>query len=189
ETAVEAVREGAFDYISKPFNVNEVIATARRALKGRDAEEPAAVLLKQYSEASGLIGHSHKMIELYKEIALVAPSRSTVLITSESGTGKELVARALRRNSPRSQAGFVAVNCGAITETLLESELFGHVKGSFTGASADKRGLFEEAAGGTIFLDEIGETSPGVQVKLLRVLQEGEIRRVGSARSLRVDAR
>src|ERR1041384_635332 len=189
ETAVEAVREGAFDYISKPFNVNEVIATARRALKGRDAGAPAAVLLKEYSEASGLIGHSHKMIELYKEIALVAASRSTVLITGESGTGKELVARALHRNSPRSAGSFVAVNCGAITETLLESELFGHVKGSFTGATADKRGLFEEANQGTIFLDEIGETSLALQVKLLRVLQESEIRRVGSARAVRVDVR
>lgn len=189
ETAVEAVREGAYDYISKPFNVNEVIATARRALKGRDAGAPAAVLLKEYSEASGLVGHSHKMIDLYKEIALVAASRSTVLITGESGTGKELVARALHRNSPRTSGAFVAVNCGAITETLLESELFGHVKGSFTGASADKRGLFEEANQGTIFLDEIGETSLALQVKLLRVLQESEIRRVGSARSVRVDVR
>ena len=189
ETAVEAVREGAFDYISKPFNVNEVIATARRALNGREGAAPAAVLLKEYSEASGLVGHTHKMIELYKQIALVAPSRSTVLITGESGTGKELVARALHLNSPRSKAAFVAINCGAITETLLESELFGHIKGSFTGASADKRGLFEEANGGTIFLDEIGETSLAVQVKLLRVLQEGEMRRVGSARPIRVDTR
>lgn len=189
ETAVEAVREGAFDYISKPFNVNEVIATGRRAVNGRDAGAPAAVLLKEYSEASGLVGHSHKMIELYKEIALVAASRSTVLITGDSGTGKELVARALHRNSPRAQAAFVAVNCGAITETLLESELFGHVKGSFTGATADKRGLFEEANGGTIFLDEIGETSLALQVKLLRVVQEGEVRRVGSARVDRIDVR
>lgn len=189
ETAVEAVREGAFDYVSKPFNVNEVIATARRALKGRDAGAPAAVLLKEYSEASGLVGHSHKMIELYKQIALVAPARSTVLVTGESGTGKELVARALHRNSPRSQGAFVAVNCGAITETLLESELFGHVKGSFTGATGDKRGLFEEANAGTVFLDEIGETSLAVQVKLLRVLQEGEMRRVGSARPVQVDVR
>jgi len=129
------------------------------------------------------------MIEVYKEIALVAPSRSIVLITGESGVGKELVARALHRNSPRSAGPFVAVNCGAITETLLESELFGHVKGSFTGAVSDKQGLFEEANGGTIFLDEIGETSPGVQVKLLRVLQESEIRRVGGSRPVRVDVR
>jgi DNA-binding NtrC family response regulator len=129
------------------------------------------------------------MIELYKQIALVAPSRSTVLITGESGTGKELVARALYRNSTRSQGAFVAVNCGAITETLLESELFGHVKGSFTGATGDKRGLFEEANAGTILLDEIGETSLALQVKLLRVLQEGEVRPVGSARPLRTDVR
>ena len=189
ETAVQAVREGAFDFISKPFNVNEVIQTARRALKGRDLGEPAAVLLKEYSEASGLIGHSPKMIDVYKQIALVSPSRSTVLVTGESGVGKELVARAIHRNSPGARGPFVAINCGAISESLLESEMFGHVKGSFTGATADKRGLFEEANGGTIFLDEIGETSLALQVKLLRVLQEGEIRRVGSARSLRVDVR
>ena len=189
ETAVEAVREGAFDYISKPFNVNAVIATARRALKGRMAEEPAAVLLKEYSEASGIIGHSPPMIDLYKEIALVAPSRSTVLITGESGVGKELVARAIHRNSPRVTGPFVAINCGAITETLLAAELFGHVKGSFTGAVADKRGMFEEAGGGTIFLDEIGETSLALQVKLLRVLQESEIRRVGSPRAVHIDVR
>jgi DNA-binding NtrC family response regulator len=189
ETAVEAVREGAFDYISKPFDVNAVIATARRALKGRDVSEPAAVLLKEHGEASGLVGHSPRMIELYKEIALVATSRSTVLITGESGVGKELVARAIHRNSPRAAGSFVGVNCGAITETLLESELFGHVKGSFTGATSDKRGLFEEANSGTILLDEIGETSLGLQVKLLRVLQESEVRRVGSARAVRVDVR
>jgi DNA-binding NtrC family response regulator len=189
ETAVEAVREGAFDYVSKPFNVNEVISTARRALKGRDAGQPAAVLLKEYSEASGLIGHSPRMIDVYKQIALVAGSRSTVLVTGESGVGKELVARALHRNSSRASGPFVAVNCGAITESLLESELFGHVRGSFTGAVADKRGLFEEADGGTIFLDEIGEISLAVQVRLLRVLQENEVRRVGSSRPVRVDAR
>jgi DNA-binding NtrC family response regulator len=189
ETAVEAVREGAFDYISKPFNVNEVIATARRALKGRDLEQPAAVLLKEYSEASGLIGHSPKMIEVYKEIARVAASRSTVLVIGESGVGKELVARALHLNSAKAAGPFVAINCGAITESLLESELFGHMKGSFTGAVSDKRGLFEEAKGGTILLDEIGETSLGLQVKLLRVLQECEIRRVGATRSIQVDAR
>jgi len=189
ETAVEAVREGAFDYISKPFNVNAVIATARRALKGRAVEEPEEVLLKEYSEASGIIGHSPPMIDLYKEIALVAPSRSTVLVTGESGVGKELVARAIHRNSPRAAAAFIAINCGAITESLLEAELFGHVKGSFTGAVADKHGMFEEAGGGTILLDEIGETSLALQVKLLRVLQENEIRRVGSPRSVAIDVR
>jgi len=189
ETAIQAVREGAFDFISKPFNVNEVVATARRALKGRNADEPAAVLLRESGEASGLIGHSPRMIELYKQIAVVAPSRSTVLITGESGVGKELVARAIHRNSRRESRPFIAVNCGAITESLLESELFGHVKGSFTGAVSDKRGLFEEASGGTIFLDEIGETSLSLQVKLLRVLQENEVRRVGSYRPVNVDVR
>ncbi|HKV42593.1 MAG TPA: sigma-54 dependent transcriptional regulator [Blastocatellia bacterium] len=189
ETAVEAVREGAFDYISKPFNVKEVVATARRAMKDRAIEEPAAVLLKELGEEPGLVGHSPKMIDVYKEIALVAPSRSTVLITGESGVGKELVARAIHRNGPRANAPFIAVNCGALTETLLESELFGHVKGSFTGATSDKRGLFEEANGGTIFLDEIGDTSLALQVKLLRSLQEGEFQKVGSPKSTRVDVR
>src|SRR5215470_8370622 len=153
ETAVEAVREGAFDYISKPFNVTEIIATARRALTQQKTDDSKAIQLKEYSEASGIVGHSPKMIEVYKQIAVVAPSRSTVLINGESGTGKEVVARAIHRNSSRSSGPFVAVNCGALTETLLESELFGHVKGSFTGAIADKRGLFEDAGGGTIFLD------------------------------------
>jgi DNA-binding NtrC family response regulator len=189
ETAVEAVREGAFDYISKPFNVKEVVATAHRALKDRTAEEPVASLIKEYSEAPGLIGHSPRMIEVYKEIALVAPSRSTVLITGESGVGKELVARAIHRNSLRTAGPFIAVNCGALTESLLESELFGHVKGSFTGSVGDKQGLFEAANGGTILLDEIGDTSLALQVKLLRALQEGEIRRVGSTRAVRLDAR
>ena len=189
ETAIAAVREGAFDYISKPFDVNVVIATARRALKSRETAAPAAVLRPDYGEASGLIGHSPKMIDLYKQIALVAPSDSTVLVTGESGTGKELVARAIYRNSHRSAGPFVTVNCGALTETLLEAELFGHVKGSFTGAHSDKRGLFEEANGGTIFLDEIGETSLALQVKLLRTLQEGEVRRVGSSKSVCVNTR
>jgi len=129
------------------------------------------------------------MIELYMEIARAAPSRVTILIAGESGTGKELIARAIHTHSQRSNKPFVAFNCGALTETLLEAELFGHVKGSFTGAIADKKGLFEEADGGTIFLDEISETSPALQVKLLRVLQEGEIKRVGDARSRRVDVR
>jgi DNA-binding NtrC family response regulator len=189
DTAVEATHEGAFDYISKPFDLAEVISTARRALKSRDSGETAAVLRIDQSEASGLIGHTPKMIEVYKQIALVAPSDSTVLITGESGVGKELVARAIHRNSQRNAGSFISINCGALTDTLLEAELFGHVKGSFTGAVGDKRGLFEEANGGTLFLDEIGETSPALQVKLLRALQEGEIRRIGSAKSIRVDVR
>ncbi|HQR39343.1 MAG TPA: sigma-54 dependent transcriptional regulator [Blastocatellia bacterium] len=193
ETAVEAVREGAFDFISKPFNVTEVVATARRAMERRsDSHEPAGAdideLLENYS-SSGLVGRSRQMIALYKEIAVVAPSKSTALITGESGTGKELVARAIHNHSPRADRPFVPVNCGALTETLLESELFGHQRGSFTGATADKKGLFEEADTGTIFLDEIGETSPALQVKLLRVLQEGEIRRVGGSSAIRVDVR
>ena len=189
ETAVEAVREGAYDYISKPFNVKEVVATARRALQSRGNQESVATLAKEYGEAPGLVGHSPKMIEVYKEIALVAPSRSTILVTGESGVGKELVARAIHRNSTRSAGAFIAVNCGALTETLLESELFGHVRGAFTGATGDKRGLFEEANGGSIFLDEIGDTTLALQVKLLRALQEGEIQKVGSAKTFKFDAR
>lgn len=157
----------------------------RRPTKSADGIE--AIL--QHYESSGIIGRTPKMIELYKEVARVAPSRSTVLLVGESGTGKELIARAIHAHSPRAAQPFIAFNCGALTETLLEAELFGHVKGSFTGAVADKRGLFEEADHGTILLDEIGETSPALQVKLLRVLQEGEIKRVGDAKSRRVDVR
>jgi DNA-binding NtrC family response regulator len=193
ETAVEAVREGAFDFISKPFNVAEVVATARRAMEGRrdegEPQEPEESALLEHYSSSGLIGRSRVMIALYKEIARVAPTRSTVLIMGESGTGKELVARAVHAHSPRAARPFVAVNCGALPETLLESELFGYVRGAFTGATADKKGLFEEADRTTIFLDEIGETSPALQVKLLRALQEGEIRRVGGAGPIRVDVR
>jgi DNA-binding NtrC family response regulator len=190
ETAIEAVKEGAFDFISKPFNVQEIIATARRALAAREQETAADKPLPPIAGlVSGLVGHSRQMIELYMEIARVAAYRSTILIYGESGTGKELVARAIHNNSPRAKHPFIAVNCGALTETLLEAELFGHTRGSFTGAVADKKGLFEEAEGGTLFLDEIGETSPALQVKLLRVLQEGEVRRVGSTKSSKVDVR
>ncbi len=190
DAAVEASREGAWDFISKPFKVEEVVATARRAMAGAAIEKEAtAETLSTHYEDAGLLGRAPAMIELYKEIARVAPSRRTVLICGESGTGKELVARAIHKHSPRSGCPFVAVNCGALTETLLEAELFGHVRGSFTGAVGDRKGLWEEAEGGTLFLDEVGETSPAMQVKLLRALQEGEIRRVGSSRSSRVDAR
>jgi DNA-binding NtrC family response regulator len=192
ETAIEAVREGAFDFISKPFIVGEIIATARRALADTSEHQTENAEVRGLSEryaSSGLVGHSRPMLELYKEIARVAPHRSTVLIIGESGAGKELVARAIHTNSPRAERNFIAVNCGALTETLLEAELFGHTRGSFTGAVADKKGLFEEAEGGTLFLDEIGDTSAALQVKLLRALQEGEIRRVGSTKAIQTDAR
>jgi DNA-binding NtrC family response regulator len=192
DSAVEAAREGAWDFISKPFKVDEVIAIARRALdqaERRTAEDRKAEQLSAPYEQGGLLGRSPAMIELYKEIARVAPTRSTVLIIGESGTGKELVARSIHHHSNRSSGPFVAINCGALTETLLEAELFGHVRGSFTGAVADRKGLWEAAEGGSLFLDEVGETSQAMQVKLLRALQEGEIRRVGSTNATRVDAR
>jgi DNA-binding NtrC family response regulator len=191
DVAVEALREGAFDVLSKPFHIEEVLATVRRALQPREPMRDEGMLermLKPY-EASGLIGRTPQMIELYKEIARVAPTSSTVLIVGESGTGKELIARAIHAHSPRAGSPFVAINCGALTETLLEAELFGHARGSFTGAIADKKGLFEEAHGGTLFLDEISETTPALQVKLLRALQEGEIKRVGETRPRHVDVR
>jgi DNA-binding NtrC family response regulator len=191
DSAVEAAREGAWDFISKPFKVQEVVATARRALaqeRNRSAGRQSEQLSAPY-EQGGLLGRSPVMIGLYKEIARVAPTRSTVLIVGDSGTGKELVARSIHQHSTRSSGPFVAINCGALTETLLEAELFGHVRGAFTGAVGDRKGLWEEATGGTLFLDEVGETSPAFQVKLLRALQEGEIRRVGSSRSTQVDAR
>ncbi|MCX7752248.1 MAG: sigma-54 dependent transcriptional regulator [Blastocatellia bacterium] len=191
EAAVEALRSGAFDFISKPFKVEDVLETVRRALRLHEPvrEESALQRLLEPYEASGLIGRTPQMIELYKEIARVAPTLSTVLIVGESGTGKELIARAIHTHSARAHGPFIAVNCGALTETLLEAELFGHARGSFTGAVADKKGLFEEADGGTLFLDEISETTPALQVKLLRALQEGEIKRVGETRTRRVDVR
>ena len=197
ETAVEASREGAWDFVSKPFKVEEVIQTAKRALEKSsfsdnvdDSSQPDVSIESQTKHyITQIIGRAPQMVELYKEIALVAPTRSTVLILGESGTGKELVARSIHENSTRKNQNFVAVNCGALTESLLESELFGYVKGSFTGANADRRGLWEEADGGTLFLDEIGETSLAMQVKMLRALQSGEIRRVGSTATRQVDAR
>lgn len=186
ETAVEATREGAWDFISKPFKVDEILATTRRALE--QSHDKKETVSPDFTSGA-MVGSAPAMIELYKEIARVAPTRSTVLILGESGTGKELVARSIHQNSPRKDKPFVAVNCGALAESLLEAELFGHTKGSFTGAMADRRGLWEEAEGGSLFLDEIGETSLPMQVKLLRALQEGEIRRVGSTQTRRIDAR
>jgi DNA-binding NtrC family response regulator len=188
QTAIEAVRAGAFDYISKPFDIEEVKKTVHRALD--QAGTPTVAHTPDVDLASGeLIGRTPAMLAVYKQIARAADSVVPVLIVGESGTGKELVARALHRNSQRGGRPFVAINCGAITETLLESELFGHTRGAFTGAVADAKGIFEQAQGGTVFLDEIGETSPALQVKLLRVLEEGEVRPVGGSRPIKVDNR
>jgi DNA-binding NtrC family response regulator len=188
ETAVRAVKQGAFDYISKPFNIDELVAIVKRALANGTGKQLTSAQDDE-ERGSGLIGRTPSMLEIYKLIARVSDSRAAVLVTGESGTGKELVARAIHNHGPRVAAPFVAVNCGALTETLLESELFGHVKGSFTGAISNKRGIFEQAGQGTVFLDEISETSGGLQVKLLRVLQEREVVPVGGTEAIRVGAR
>ncbi|HLE72308.1 MAG TPA: sigma-54 dependent transcriptional regulator [Vicinamibacteria bacterium] len=191
DTAIEAVRLGAFDFVSKPFDVEGVRQTIRRALSARSSE-PSAESEKpaqRREPEDTLIGASAKMLSVYKSIALVAESKTTVLIQGESGTGKELVARAIHGKGPRARAPFLAVNCGALTETLLESELFGYVRGAFTGAAADKEGFLHAARGGTLFLDEISETSPALQVKLLRVLQQEEYTPVGGTKSLATDVR
>ena len=188
ETAIRAVKQGAFDYISKPFNIDELVAIVRRALANGTGKQIKSELGDE-ERSSGLIGRTPAMLEIYKMIARVSDSPAAVLITGESGTGKELVARAIHNHGTRSTERFVAVNCGALTETLLESELFGHVKGSFTGAISNKRGIFEQAGAGTVFLDEISETSAALQVKLLRVLQEREVVPVGGTDPIKVGAR
>jgi DNA-binding NtrC family response regulator len=188
ETAIDAVRAGAFDYVSKPFNIGEVKATVERALT--QAGTPAARHRpSREAPPPGLIGRTAPMLAVYKQIAHAADATVPVLVVGESGTGKELVARAIHAYGRRAGRPFVPVNCGAIAESLLESELFGHTRGSFTGAVSDTKGIFEQANGGTVFLDEIGETSPALQVKLLRVLEEGEIRPVGASRATKVDTR
>jgi DNA-binding NtrC family response regulator len=189
ETAIDAVRAGAFDYISKPFDIHEVKATVERALAQSGPSTSSVVPPARDVRPPGLIGRTAPMLAVYKQIAHAADASVPVLIIGESGTGKELVAKAVHANGRRSGRPFVAVNCGAIAEGLLESELFGHVRGSFTGAVSDTKGIFEQANGGTVFLDEIGETSPALQVKLLRVLEEGEFRAVGANRPTRVDVR
>lgn len=189
DTAIRAVKHGAFDYISKPFKMETVISTVRRALVSQSASSAKVRDVDDSELASGLIGRNPEMLEIYKLIASVSDSRSAVLITGESGTGKELIARAIHSNGPRHDQPFVAVNCGALAESLLESELFGHVKGSFTGAIANRRGIFELAEEGTVFLDEISETSAALQVKLLRVLQEREVTPVGGTSTIKVKGR
>lgn len=192
EGAIEAIQQGAFDYVSKPFKMNELKAVVQKAAKhweSQKAQKEAPHTGQLGGNAKSLIGKSPQIVEVYKTLARAAMSNSTILVAGESGTGKELVARAIHDNSTRKMKRFVAVNCGALAETLLESELFGHIRGAFTGAVADKRGLFEEANGGTLFLDEIGDITPSLQVRLLRVLQESEIKPVGSSESRRVDVR
>jgi two-component system response regulator PilR (NtrC family) len=192
DAAIQAMKQGAFDYITKPFKIDEIRLVVHRALaeaERRHRAEAATPAAAEEPVLQGIIGRSPKMVELYTLIGRVAAVNSAVLITGESGTGKEMVARTIHYNSPRSARPFVAINCGAIPEQLLESELFGHVKGSFTGAVASKAGLLEMAQGGTVFLDEVAEMSPMLQVKLLRFLQDHIFRRVGGTEDIEVDVR
>ncbi|TAJ10334.1 MAG: sigma-54-dependent Fis family transcriptional regulator [Nitrospirae bacterium] len=192
EGAIEAMKQGAYDYLAKPFRREEVKLVVRRSLDHRRLIRENAKFreeLRDRDSRSPLVGSSPPMLEVYKLVAKVAAGRSTVLLEGESGTGKELVARAIHSNSARRDGPFVPLNCAALPETLLESELFGHERGAFTGAVGAKPGLFETANGGTLFLDEIGDISPALQVKLLRVLQEQEVRRVGGTAVVRLDCR
>jgi two-component system response regulator AtoC len=192
DIAIEAIKLGAYDYISKPFKPDEVILTLKKAEERERLRRENELLRKEVKKEysfENIISKNKQMQKIFEVITKVAQYKSTILITGESGTGKELVARALHYNTDRAQNPFVAVNCGAIPENLLESELFGHAKGAFTDAIRTKKGLFEEADGGTLFLDEIGELPPQLQVKLLRVLQEGEIRRIGESKPIQVDVR
>ncbi len=199
ETAIEALNQGAAYYVEKPFDLDEMKIVVRKTLDQQRLELENADLKQQNRSLraelrgqyrfDGLVGRSGKMRAIFQLIERVATTGSTIMIQGESGTGKELIARAIHYNSGRGEKPFVSINCGALPDELLESELFGHMKGSFTGATATKKGLFEAAHGGTIFLDEIGETSPAMQIKLLRVLQERRIRRVGGTEEIDVDVR
>jgi len=201
ENAIEAIREGAFDYISKPFKLEEIKLTVQRALEQRKLLQEnkffrlaivgvaAARELPDTYQFKNVIGRTPQMFHVYKTIAKVADSKSTVLLYGERGTGKELIARSIHYNSLRNNHLFIPVDCASLVETLMESELFGHVRGAFTGAHSAKKGLFEEADGGTLFLDEVSNLSLSMQTKLLRFLQEHEIKRVGGTESIRVDVR
>ncbi|MDG4476488.1 sigma-54-dependent transcriptional regulator [Thiovibrio frasassiensis] len=192
DAAVEAIKIGAHDYLTKPLDFDRLKLTMARALDHRQVQENKNASPKNNSlsmETGGIIGNSAPMRELLEMVSYVAPSEATVLISGESGTGKELIAAALHHNSARKNGPFIKVNCAALVENLLESELFGHEKGAFTGADRRREGKFVQANGGTIFLDEISETSPGMQAKLLRVLQEHEVQRVGGQETLGVDVR
>ena len=192
KTAVDAMKLGAADYLSKPFDVEELQIVIERALGKQELEQEVRQLRAQVVQRyafHNLIGKSPSMQEIYAKIEQVADSRTTVLVTGESGTGKELVAKAIHYNSTRRERPFIALNCAALPETLIESELFGHEKGSFTDATARRVGQFELAHTGTLFLDEIGDLSPATQAKLLRVLQEREFTRVGGVQPIKVDVR
>ncbi|MCG2778049.1 MAG: sigma-54 dependent transcriptional regulator [Desulfobacterales bacterium] len=192
ETAVEALKKGAYDYLTKPLDFDELRLAMERAMDHSQLKEENRLLretLGSHFDRQNIIGRSTAMVKLLETVAQVAPSEATVLITGDSGTGKELIAGAIHFNSPRKDGSFVKVNCAAITETLLESELFGHEKGAFTGAHRLKEGRFRQADGGSLFLDEVSEMSLGMQVKLLRALQEREITRVGGEEVIKVDVR
>jgi len=192
ETAVEAMKEGAWDFVTKPFKRIQIVKAVRRALDQQSLVLENLALrteLQDSRRAHSIVGNSLQIRQLLDMVRQVAPSHATVLLQGESGTGKELVARALHTSSARANKPFIALNCAALPESLLEAELFGHEKGAFTGATARRQGRFELADGGTLFLDELGEMSPQVQVKLLRVLQEGEFERVGGTQTIKVDTR
>src|SRR5688572_9290676 len=192
ESAVEAMRAGAANYLTKPLNTDELLLVIERALEGAALRRETRDLREKLSERydfSNIVGQSAEMRAVFKSVEQVATSRATVLITGESGTGKELIASALHHNSDRRERPFVKLHCAALAESLLESELFGHERGAFTGADRRRIGRFEQADGGTLFLDEIGEISPATQVKLLRVLQEHEFERVGGNQTVRADVR
>ncbi len=188
EGALDTIQQGAFDYLSKPFDVDQIVRVVRRALEQKRLVEENRSLRQQVKQHT-LVGRSAAILEVYKQVARAASTNVPVLITGETGTGKEQVARALHQRSLRASGPFIPVDCGAISESLMESELFGHAKGAFTGAAFARRGLFEEASGGTLFLDEIGDVGPKIQSQLLRALQENEIRRVGESFAVKVDVR
>jgi two-component system nitrogen regulation response regulator NtrX len=189
ETAVEATRRGAYDFLEKPLDTDRILLTVRNALQQHGLAEENARLRDEVESRYEMVGRSHAIRALIERIEMVGPTEARVLVTGENGTGKELVARAIHRLSPRADEPFIEINCAAIPAELIESELFGHVKGSFTGAFADRTGKFELAHGGTLFLDEIGDMSPAAQAKVLRVLQEGLVTPVGGERPSRVDVR
>ncbi|MEW5853802.1 MAG: sigma-54 dependent transcriptional regulator [Myxococcota bacterium] len=192
ETAVAAMRKGAADYLTKPINMEELVLVLERALERRRLRAEAGQLRARLAERhriESMVGNSPAMQKVYDTVLQVAPSRASVLITGESGTGKELIAAAIHQHSPRANGPFIKLHCAALAETLLESELFGHERGAFTGAVTRRDGRFQQADGGTLFLDEIGEISPAIQVKLLRFLQEHEFQRVGGNQTIRVDVR